>query len=682
MLFKTVIHILITLYLTVVALGSMVTQFCIVDELLTKLPSIRVGSSAAGMTRQKFIDRLTWLKELVRHSCIINWRDRPYFARISNALEVLQLEDSNGSIRKQPYCIVLTGYPGCGKSRYALELASACLRERYGKAYAGDIVTLNETDEFQSEFRSNHKVVIFDDLGAEAIKPTTANPWRKVIDFVNNIRKTSLNPNVEMKGNVYIEPDLVIITTNLSRTLSVNSFMAAPGAIYRRILKYVKVEDYENARLYRFVHSTRMNSRVFDNLELDISNLDNMELISRKDLIKEIVHDFQRHLAEQEKFVEETNRMLDQYESRTLFQAFYSDMILPNLPTKIPLDDGMTAMLPWYHRLWRKFCIDDKQFAVCQQGSNFSSKDLTRLSVQSGFEEELTQFEKSQVRFLKTFVDWAWYSCLPKLTGRILVYEDAICDEGQNIYSKKVLRDDKGRFVGGLPTTGEILELAFRKSDFYATDIQTEEESPFEEVPEVDKPQKTYIRTDYQLLPVQLIYQHSYAEHSNAFKCKKLKDVLDCCVRKLKEMIPERDHALEYIPSSIIQYQFIRRAWHAKMELIGCEVQYNGLCPDVLLKIDGVTVVIEIKSASSFKYQIYRYMREIASKEDKVIGIGFDNKHYAVYSIGEISDQTRIRAIHLCDAVVGFLAKHGPHFGMNHFRKSTRGMRCPSTWCK
>ena len=118
------------------------------------------------------------------------------------------MDDSNGKIRKQPYCVLLTGYPGSGKSTFALQLAVECMKRRYGRALPSDIVTLNETDEFQSEFRTSHKVVIFDDLGAEKSTVNgSKNPWRKIIDFVNNVRKTALNPNVDMKGNVYIEPD-------------------------------------------------------------------------------------------------------------------------------------------------------------------------------------------------------------------------------------------------------------------------------------------------------------------------------------------------------------------------------------------------------------------------------------------------------------------------------------------
>jgi hypothetical protein len=465
MLFKTVIQIFMFSMATMTTLGTMVSQLCIVEELLAKLPSIRVGSGTAGITRQRYIDRLTWIKELLRQSSIINWRDRQNFARVSQALEVLKLEDSNGSIRKQPYCVVLTGFPGCGKSRYALEIATACLRERYGIAYAGDIVTLNETDEYQSEYRTNHKVVIFDDLGAEKIKANTVNPWRKVIDFVNNIRKTSLNPNVEMKGNVYIEPDLVIITTNLSDQLSVSAFMATPGAIYRRIKKFVKLENgYENARLYPFIKVPGPDIRVFDNLKVDTTQVNTAPIISREVLLNDIISDFQRHLEEQEDFVRETNNLLDKIESKTIFQSIYSDIILPIIPSKISLDPYMEARLPWYQRFKRWFCVENKQIAICQSNLD-SSIDLSeRLISQSGIDnEDLTSIEESQVQFFKNYIDWDWYSCLPKLYNNVLVYEDAIFDMiNCNLYSKKVQKESRSTFVGGVPSTIRILEIAKR----------------------------------------------------------------------------------------------------------------------------------------------------------------------------------------------------------------------------
>lgn len=463
MLSKTVTYVFLCFMAMITSLGTMISQLCIVEELLAKLPAVRVGSGVAGITRQRYVDRLTWIKELLRQSSIVNWRDRQNFARVSQALEVLKLEDSNGSIRKQPYCVVLTGFPGCGKSRYALEIATACLRERYGKAYAGDIVTLNETDEFQSEYRTNHKVVIFDDLGAEAIRPNSPNPWRKVLDFVNNIRKTSLNPNVEMKGNVFIEPDLVIITTNLKRELSVASFMAASGAIYRRVQKYIKLEDgYEKARLHTFYRTEKSDVRVYDNIGVDISASESSPEISRKDLLKEIAADFQRHLDQQSDFVKETNGLLDIVESKTLFQSFYSDVISPMLFTKIPLDAYMEAQLPWYHRLGRKFCVENKQIAVCQNSMVSSVDDSEILISQSGIEyEELSAGDKNQVQFFKNYVDWKWYSSilLPPLE-EVLVYEDAIYDvQFHKLYSKRVHTSDF-KVSGGIPSHAKILEIA------------------------------------------------------------------------------------------------------------------------------------------------------------------------------------------------------------------------------
>lgn len=462
MLSKTVIYIFLCFMAMITSLGTMISQLCIVEELLAKLPAIRVGSGVAGITRQQYVDRLTWIKELLRQSSIVNWRDRQNFARVSQALEVLKLEDSNGSIRKQPYCVVLTGFPGCGKSRYALEIATACLRERYGNAYAGDIVTLNETDEFQSEYRTNHKVVIFDDLGAEVIKSNSPNPWRKVLDFVNNVRKTSLNPNVEMKGNVFIEPDLVIITTNLKRELSVSSFMAASGAIYRRIQKYIKLEDgYEKARLHIFHKAEKSDVRVYDNIGVNIAASELSPEISRKDLLKEITTDFQRHLEKQSDFVAETNGLLDIVESKTLFQSFYSDIILPMLFTKIPLDAYMEAQLPWYHRLGRKFCVENKQMAVCQN-SIVSLDDSEILMSQSGVEyEDLSTETKNQVQFFKNNIDWKWYACIsmPPLEG-VLVFQDAIYDcQYHKLYSKKVHTSDY-RVCGGIPSHGKTLEIA------------------------------------------------------------------------------------------------------------------------------------------------------------------------------------------------------------------------------
>jgi hypothetical protein len=128
-------------------------------------------------------------------------------------------------------------------------------------------VTLNETDEFQSEFRTHHKVVILDDIANEAAPETSAyaapkNPFRKIIDFINNITKVALNPTLEAKGRVLIKPELVVCTSNMdSRHFSGNTLAQyrlpapsyilskatiAPMSIIRRLnwIKVLKNDDW------------------------------------------------------------------------------------------------------------------------------------------------------------------------------------------------------------------------------------------------------------------------------------------------------------------------------------------------------------------------------------------------------------------------------------------------------
>jgi energy-coupling factor transporter ATP-binding protein EcfA2 len=337
-----------------------------VEELLSKFAAVRCGAkSISGYSRQAYIDRLTWMRELLKFDPTPV--SRRAYERISYTLETLKLDDSNGKIRKQPYCVVLTGYPGSGKSTFALQLAVECMKRRYGEASPGDIVTLNETDEFQSEFRTSHKVVIFDDLGAESQRPGTVNPWRKVIDFVNNVRKTALNPNVDMKGNVYIEPDLVIITTNLHSCLGVTNWMKAPGAIFRRLKSYIVLADgfteccevvpeYDSNQVAGVYSRSILVKRIDPKAD---------KMISRNVMINDLVDRFDEHMLEQQSFVDEANSIFTDLAERGPVEAFLYDMVYPWWPKKPLLDKCTEAVLPLHTKMWRKLCLEDKQALVC-----------------------------------------------------------------------------------------------------------------------------------------------------------------------------------------------------------------------------------------------------------------------------------------------------------------------------
>jgi hypothetical protein len=341
---------------------------CFVDETLALASAIKAGAEkVAGITRERYVNRLIWLRALSRFHIMMTRDDRQKtsFIRINNVLQNLRLDSADGTLRKQPYCIVLCGFPGCGKTATAIKIAETLIRSRHGKFYSTDVVTLNETDEFQSEYRTNHKVVIFDDVAADREKASSINPWRKIIDFVNNIRKTALNPNLELKGNVYIEPELIILTTNraANNTFGISLHMKCTDAITRRFSEvlylhnnYVDctpMERYESS-YPKSVGYVARNDDTYDEQRKYFAG----DPISIEEKIAKMKIAFNEKMDEQEEFIQSIN---DRFEKSPLSEnpilSFYHDVIRPLWFTKLNLPHDLEIQLPWYERLVRKFCV-------------------------------------------------------------------------------------------------------------------------------------------------------------------------------------------------------------------------------------------------------------------------------------------------------------------------------------
>jgi hypothetical protein len=310
-------------------------------------------------------------------------------------LEALKLDSSDGKIRKQPYCVVLTGYPGCGKTSFAMKIASECIKAKYGSFYPSDIVTLNETDEFQSEFRTNHKVVVFDDVAAENSDRTVVNPWRKVIDFVNNVKKTSLNPNVELKGNVYIEPDLVILTTNMQYKggFRIHTFMLNSTALLRRFKKVFYLgRSFSHCQEVTYDLIVPSDFDVAYNMHYE-ENL--LEEIPREEAVQDIVKDFLDHNLDQGGFVQQVNGYFTRShsEENSALAAFVEDVIKPRWFHVCELDSLHESQLPVWRRMLRKLCFK-KQMAMCQASSLSSESESFGYAFvpQSGTEDKFRSY--------------------------------------------------------------------------------------------------------------------------------------------------------------------------------------------------------------------------------------------------------------------------------------------------
>lgn len=193
-----------------------------VRKLVAELPSVICGdfSRLDFSTTKEYVaalnENITFLEAQALSPFLPHQEKQvQLISRARDVVARVELQRRKKLIRRQPFGIIISGDPGCGKSFAAMKLATCLYNSIHGKLDAEQLIVLNEGDEFQSEFRTTHKVVVFDDLGATRVVVVPKDPFRKIIDFINNIPRTALNPNLELKGNVWIEPEIVVATTNM-----------------------------------------------------------------------------------------------------------------------------------------------------------------------------------------------------------------------------------------------------------------------------------------------------------------------------------------------------------------------------------------------------------------------------------------------------------------------------------
>lgn len=312
-----------------------------IEEIVSLSNQIKIGvSNKYNYTREQYKALVDGTIALVR----IPWITIPMVARsrymsiLSNISRQFESDTADATIRKQPYGILLSGPPGSGKTTLAIKLSQHLLTVMGEIPSADKIVTLNETDEYQSEYRSDHKVVIFDDLDQETSSVgNTKNPYRKIIDFINNIRKTALNPNLEMKGSVQIQPDIVIITTNnklqtqdgFGQIIGCPTWVKFPGAIMRRLKSNICADLRNGERVYGYFSENNPKLR---NLEKASKYMELFNEIDINDLFSLVEKDFIQHMNDQESFIKYVN---DSFEPT--IKESPSKMLLKHMSLSIPM---------------------------------------------------------------------------------------------------------------------------------------------------------------------------------------------------------------------------------------------------------------------------------------------------------------------------------------------------------
>lgn len=139
-----------------------------------------------------------------------------------------------GGIREAPFALELFGNSSQGKTTFGELLVDALLTSANlpcGKEYRASI---NAADKYMSTWTSDKLVAIVDDMANEKADKIQVPPTRLIIDLCNNEKSYAPKAEIESKGKCFIEPKIVIVTTN-KKDLDAYAYSNCPYSIQRRM---------------------------------------------------------------------------------------------------------------------------------------------------------------------------------------------------------------------------------------------------------------------------------------------------------------------------------------------------------------------------------------------------------------------------------------------------------------
>jgi len=150
----------------------------------------------------------------------------------------------NSGIRKAPYAIELYGRSKQGKTTLCDQVLDVLLTSAGLSIEKSDRCSLNASDKFMSNWTTDKTVLIIDDLANEKPMFVERPPTRAIIDVCNNNPFTANMADLGAKGKVFVEPHLVVVTTN-KKSLDAHTYSNCPYSIQRRmdVVITVKAKD-------------------------------------------------------------------------------------------------------------------------------------------------------------------------------------------------------------------------------------------------------------------------------------------------------------------------------------------------------------------------------------------------------------------------------------------------------
>lgn len=154
--------------------------------------------------------------------------------------DYITLKISSG-VRRAPFVLELFGASSQGKTTLGDQLIDALLTSAglpIGKEYRA---SYNPSDKYMSNWATNKTVLIMDDVANDRPDFVEKPPTRTIIDVCNNQPYYANMADLDSKGKVFVEPELVVVNTNV-KNLDAHAYSKCPYSIQRRMDVVIVVE--------------------------------------------------------------------------------------------------------------------------------------------------------------------------------------------------------------------------------------------------------------------------------------------------------------------------------------------------------------------------------------------------------------------------------------------------------
>lgn len=153
-------------------------------------------------------------------------------------------------LRRAPFVLELFGASAQGKSSLCDQLIHCLLLSENLSTDMDKRGIINPSEKYWNNWKSDKLVLVIDDLGNEKVETMQTNPIRSVIDVCNNMPFIAPKAGVEEKGEVFVEPELVMITTNVE-DLNATAYSNCPYSIQRRPHFVLDIKAKDDVQYFR-----------------------------------------------------------------------------------------------------------------------------------------------------------------------------------------------------------------------------------------------------------------------------------------------------------------------------------------------------------------------------------------------------------------------------------------------